>query len=785
MKSCILFLASFFLCSQSDAASISGNISAQGVKINRAYVLIKENSLSVFSGSSGHYSFTSLPAGEYTVEVSHSGFITQSKKVKLSENADHTLNFVLHPEEKKVNEIVITTKSKAQEVRESSFSVNVVETKKFANTTTDLNQVLNKTTGIRVRESGGLGSDFNFSLNGFSGNQVKFFLDGIPMDNFGSSLTLNNIPPNLVSRIEVYKGVVPVWLGSDALGGAINLVTNSDVKNYVDASYSIGSFNTHRAMLLTRMASKSGWVLSANAFYNYSDNNYFVDAQIPDPVSGKVSGFTRVQRFHDAYESTTAQIEVGIRNKKIADHLLLGFIFSTNHKDVQQGANMTKVAGQIFSTEKVFIPTLKYKKDNLFTKGTSLNFYASYNFRDAMAVDTSSRIYDWFGNYTVKQVDATSGELTWDKTLFTFRDEVALAAFNFSYQINTVHSLAFNNTFSRFSRVGEDPISYTPVPYGSPNVLTKNITGLSYKVDLFKKRWSTIFFSKAFFMDAALYKNDWDTDSIIPVNNHFLYPGFGAASSVHITKWLQAKLSYENTYRLPEGNEMFGDGLLLQESPDLQPEKSSNFNVGFLVLAVKKKHKLNAEANYLYRTPQNLIRLTTIGVISQYQNLRSAMINGVEGGVQYNYNNHFTCELNATYQDIINTNKYEGNTLSYLYLDRLPNIPFFFANAALGGQMDNVIFKKSKLSIDYTCQFVEAFYLKWPSQGSASQKYDIPRQITHDATISYSLQNGRYNFSFSCFNIADAKRYDNFLLQKPGRSFSLKFRYFLSTDHKK
>ena len=51
------------------------------------------------------------------------------------------------------------------------------------------------------------------------------------MDYFGSSYSINNFPVSLVDRIDVYKGVVPVELGSDALGGAINLVTSQQANN--------------------------------------------------------------------------------------------------------------------------------------------------------------------------------------------------------------------------------------------------------------------------------------------------------------------------------------------------------------------------------------------------------------------------------------------------------------------------------------------------------------------------------------------------------------------------
>ena len=53
---------------------------------------------------------------------------------------------------------------------------------------------------------------------------------------------------NFAERIEVYKGVVPVGFGSDALGGVINIVTKKRRHGWsLDASYSYGSFNTHKS----------------------------------------------------------------------------------------------------------------------------------------------------------------------------------------------------------------------------------------------------------------------------------------------------------------------------------------------------------------------------------------------------------------------------------------------------------------------------------------------------------------------------------------------------------
>src|SRR5690606_22523583 len=178
--------------------------------------------------------------------------------------------------------VEIVGKSETRQINEQPYTVTAISVKELQNSSQDAKEVLNRVSGVRVLEEGGLGSNLNFSLNGFSGDQVKFFLDGLPMDNFGSSLSMSDIPVNSIDRIEVYKGVVPVWLGTDALGGAVNIITNKKA-NFLDLSYSVGSFNTHRISVNgAQTHDKTGFTIRANANYNYSDTNYEVLVPITD-----------------------------------------------------------------------------------------------------------------------------------------------------------------------------------------------------------------------------------------------------------------------------------------------------------------------------------------------------------------------------------------------------------------------------------------------------------------------------------------------------------------------
>ena len=186
------------------------------------------------------------------------------------------VTLILEEDVSELDNVFIVAKNEAQLLREQAFEVDVFETKNIKNTSVDVNAVLNTVPGVVVRESGGLGAPFSFTLNGFSGNQVRFFLDGIPQDNLGTALTFNNFPATLIDRVEVYKGVVPIYLGADALGGAINVVTSQNKKSFLDVSYDTGSFNTHRATLNGGYYGKKGFVTRIISFFNYSDNDYTI-----------------------------------------------------------------------------------------------------------------------------------------------------------------------------------------------------------------------------------------------------------------------------------------------------------------------------------------------------------------------------------------------------------------------------------------------------------------------------------------------------------------------------
>lgn len=777
---------------QQTKGKIYGEVVTQGNEpIEFSNVILAGTNFHAVTDSKGRFTLEA-PEGSYTLSVTMVGFKNLSREIVIIAGKRTEIKALNMTSEADLQEMVVRQKTEVRKINEQGFNVNAIDIKSKYSLNGDLNQVLNNTTGVRVREDGGLGSRFTFSLNGFSGNQIKFFLDGIPMDNFGSSLTLNNFPTNMAERIEVYKGVLPVTLGTDALGGAVNIVTRSN-PNYLDVSYSVGSFNTHRASINGAFTDiKSGFTVRANAFYNYSDNNYKVLVPIKDLTTNSFGPEEWAKRFHDKYQSATVQVEAGITGKKFADKLMVGLIASGNDKDIQTGVVMETVFGAMTSTTRSLIPTLKYKKTDLFAKGLDLNIYGAYNMTRFKLIDTTAREYNWRGDYKNDASSSNSsvgGEVS--RTENQNKDKEGLLTTNLNYRINEQQTLAFNYVLTDFHRSSYDPQNPDAVGNRFPSDLTKNVMGFAWNIAIENKFTSSVF-AKYYAMKSVGYQL---VDANLPNKGYqattykYNNPGFGLASAYFINPRIQVKASYEHAYRMPEGNEIFGDGVFVVYSIGLKPEKSDNVNLGIRYSTPSEKdHRITAETGLIYRLSKDFIRLdqSVAGANRKMENKGKVRTEGIEGELTYSFKKTLFVSVNGTFQSIIDKQEYEqssgltgGVTKNITYGFRLPNIPYLFGNANIGY---NLPIGKNTLSLNYNLNYVQKYYLVYSELGesSSNERYIIPNQFSHNISASYSLVNGRYNISAECRNLTDNLLYDSYRLQKPGRSFSVKLRYFIN-----
>lgn len=786
MKCIIIFLLFFLqivtLNAQNDR--ISGCVYNEFKEpLENAHVTILDQNKTIAAGGKGCFELSFSNLNSFTLKIQYIGYKPFYKKfTKVSKKTN--LSFYLKENESTLDEIIIQGKSKAEKIRDKAYAVNVIETEVFKNTATNISQVLNRVPGIVIREEGGLGSDFNLSLNGLSGKQIKTFIDGIPMSYFGRSLTLNNFPSNIIESIEIYKGVVPIYLSSDALGGAINIRTKKQANNYLDASYSIGSFNTHKASLNTQYYDKtSGFTARLKSFYNYSDNDYEIDIIVPGKGGKITDETTKVKRFHNAYTSKMGQLEVGVTNKKYADELLVGILFSDNYKEIQHASLPSKIInpfGEVFEKNKSRISTLKYAKKNIFKNFDVRSFLAVID-NERRYEDRSNHRYGWNGEIEYDAHLATGEQGR--KTALTLSQENILLNFNLQYQLPKEQIIAVNFSTDYFKMEGNDPLHpRNNTQFGTPSTVNKKVAGLSYSFNLFDKKIKGILFGKRYNYNINSLVTNFSGSLKEDKNITSNFTGYGGALTYLFTKNTQIKTSFENAIRFPENSEILGNGMAILTNINLKPETSTNINLGFRTKQyLGDKHKIHFETNTFLRSSKNFIYLRPELIFQVNDNLKKVVTKGIEGELEYTFNDSYSIGVSATYLDIRDKNKFAGNTTrSNLFLDaRIPNTPYLFGNIKLNYNTKNVFSKGDRFSVTSFQNYVHGYSLFFAKIGSEDQKL-IKNQLAQNIEAVYSFKNGTYNISVAANNIFNANITDNYNLQKPGRNFSLKLRYYLS-----
>ncbi|MEM6633843.1 MAG: TonB-dependent receptor plug domain-containing protein [Bacteroidota bacterium] len=769
------------------AQDFSGMIQSEGKEpIIGASVIILNTGRGTFSDSEGIFSINVKPSDSLVfAALSYTSDTLVVSQEMLDAEALYELTLI--EESVFLNEVLIEAKTEATQVRERAYAVEVIESRGFKNLTTNANNILARVSGVNIRESGGLGSDFTLSLNGLSGNQVRIFLDGVPMDYFGTSLSLNNFAANIIERIEVYKGVVPVHLSSDALGGAINVVTNNSLNNYIDASYSLGSFNTHIASLNAQLRlPKSGFTQRIKSFYNQSDNNYQVPVRLVDFTTGQeAEEETWVERFHDGYESKMLWYELGVTGKKWADELMGGILYSDNFKALQQPANAIGQAkvpyGEVASEEQKTIANFKFRKTGMLGGRLSLSAFGVGVFSETISRDTASVRYDWFGNATPK-INNTTGEIENRKTLLTLDTENYLANVNAEFALTNTKSITLNYSLNDFHLQGSDPFkAQNNTQFSLPNEVNKQVLAASFTHTFFDEKLRATAFGKYYDYEINSLETNYSGNEITPFRNEKNYTGIGLASSVFLNDW-QVKLSYERAVRFPEVIELFGDGLNVVASPSILPETSDNYNLGVILNTDVSVGKLFLSLNTFLRDANDFIIPVVQGIKVFHINNGIILSRGMDISVGLTHKDNFVFSLNGTYLDLRDNNPFrngQAGVENTLYRARIPNVPYLFGNFTFSYRNTQLFGEKDSYSISVNQNYVHEFFYRWEVLASTNKSV-VPTQYSTNLDFVYSMQDERYNVSLSVVNLFDSRLFDNFQQLRPGRNFNVKLRYFIN-----
>lgn len=247
---------------------IFGHVVEKGSQENIPYatILLVGTDHGTVSNEAGEFSFRGLPIGRYTIRVSAVGYRTQTKEVVVQQQANTELHFVMEEESFLTDEVVVSANRNEVSRRDAPVVVNVMSHKLFEMVnSTDLAKSLNYQSGLRVENNCQNCGFPQVRINGLEGPYSQILINSRPIISALSGVYgLEQIPVNMIERVEVVRGGGSALFGANAVGGTINIITKDPINN----SFQISS-------TMSAMGGKS-WeqYMGANVSLVSKDNSY-------------------------------------------------------------------------------------------------------------------------------------------------------------------------------------------------------------------------------------------------------------------------------------------------------------------------------------------------------------------------------------------------------------------------------------------------------------------------------------------------------------------------------
>lgn len=230
---------------QETDAHIHGHVidKATGEHLPYIVVMLKGTTIGVTTENTGHYMMRNIPEGSFTVEVSAIGYKTQTREINVRKGRSYEVNFTLEEDFVQIDGVIVSATRSETTRKMSPTLVNVVgmDTYNKTNATT-VAQGLAFQPGIRVENNCQNCGFQQVRINGLDGQYTQILIDSRPIFSaLAGVYGIEQLPANMVDRVEVMRGGGSALFGSSAIAGTINIITKEPVRNSSSISHTVTS----------------------------------------------------------------------------------------------------------------------------------------------------------------------------------------------------------------------------------------------------------------------------------------------------------------------------------------------------------------------------------------------------------------------------------------------------------------------------------------------------------------------------------------------------------------
>ena len=230
---------------QDTDAHIYGHVidKATGEHLPYIVVMLKGTTIGVTTENTGHYMIRNVPEGTFTVEVSSVGYKTLTREVNVKRGRSYEVNFVLEEDYVQIDGVIVSATRSETTRKMSPTLVNVVGMDTYDRTNaTTVAQGLSFQPGVRVENNCQNCGFQQVRINGLDGQYTQILIDSRPIfSSLAGVYGIEQLPANMVDRVEVMRGGGSALFGSSAIAGTINIITKEPVRNSAAISHTTTS----------------------------------------------------------------------------------------------------------------------------------------------------------------------------------------------------------------------------------------------------------------------------------------------------------------------------------------------------------------------------------------------------------------------------------------------------------------------------------------------------------------------------------------------------------------
>ncbi|MEZ5105059.1 MAG: TonB-dependent receptor [Draconibacterium sp.] len=233
----------FILTAQKHSdAVITGHVVSKGEHIPFVNIYLEGTNYGTTTDVTGHYMMIDLPVGKYTLVAKMVGYKIQKKQVDLKADETLEIKFDLEEDVISVDEIVITGTKTFKRQTENAVIVNVLDAKSIDNIAAQtVSESLNFQPGLRMETDCQTCNYSQLRMNGLGGAYSQILINSRAVFSPLTGLYgLEQMPSEMVERIEIVRGGGSALYGSSAIGGTVNIITRMPQRNSYEVTTNAG-----------------------------------------------------------------------------------------------------------------------------------------------------------------------------------------------------------------------------------------------------------------------------------------------------------------------------------------------------------------------------------------------------------------------------------------------------------------------------------------------------------------------------------------------------------------